>query len=219
MTMYLYTVENYDIQEIIHKYLIIGHTENEGDSMHSCIEKERARVLKNGPIYVPSELITIAKSAKMKGKPYEVKEMSTEDFVDWKKLSKTMGSNFNVNENGEKVLFNDIKIVKVKKDEPSKIFYKTSYNQEEFNIINIRKKTRTQRVNLTLVPAYDSAPPIPINKKNDLLSLCNDKLIPRKHHNFFCHWQHHLELAIMILTNFYTFMLIFLKPPCLCFLT
>lgn len=56
--------------------------------MHSCTERERTRVLKNGPIYVPSELVTIAKSAKKKRKPYDVEEMSTEDFIDWKKYVK-----------------------------------------------------------------------------------------------------------------------------------
>jgi hypothetical protein len=50
-----------DVERITHKYLIVGHTENEGDSMHSCIEKERNRILKSGPLYVPSELVTIAK--------------------------------------------------------------------------------------------------------------------------------------------------------------
>lgn len=38
-----------------------------------------------------------------------------------------MGTNFNINENGEKVVFNQIKIVKVKKNNSNKIFYKTSY--------------------------------------------------------------------------------------------
>jgi hypothetical protein len=50
-----------DVERITHKYLIVRHTENEGDSMHSCIEKERNRILKSGPLYVPSELVTIAK--------------------------------------------------------------------------------------------------------------------------------------------------------------
>ncbi|KAJ8980253.1 hypothetical protein NQ317_019468 [Molorchus minor] len=126
--MYLYTVENYDIEEITHKYLIIRHTENAGDSMHSCIEKESAE--KNGPIYVPSELVTIAKSTKKKGNPYEVKGNVNRRFHWLEKNTKW-----------------------VEKGEPNKIFYKTSYQQEEFNIINIRKKTRTQRGSLTLLPA------------------------------------------------------------------
>jgi hypothetical protein len=43
--MYLYAIEKFDVERITHKYLIVGHTENEGDSMHSCIEKERNRIV------------------------------------------------------------------------------------------------------------------------------------------------------------------------------
>ncbi|CAG9812841.1 unnamed protein product [Phaedon cochleariae] len=111
MSMYLYAIENFDVERITHKYLIVSHTENEGDSMHSCIEKERSRILKSGPIYVPSEIVTITKSAKKKGTPYSVTEMSTEDFVDWKKVSEVMGKNYNIDENGDKVSWNEFKVV------------------------------------------------------------------------------------------------------------
>lgn len=184
--MYLYAVEYLNVPQITHKYLIIGHTKNEGDSMHSCIEKERSRILKSGPIYIPSEFVTLVKSAKKKGEPYLVNEMATENFIDWKKISSLMGSNFNKNEEREKVTWNDIKIMRVKKDEANKIFYKTSFTQECFKVINIREKTRRKRMeNISLVPAYNKPPNIPNNKKEDLVSLCNDNLIPKRHHQFF----------------------------------
>lgn len=59
--MYLYCVTHMDIKSITHKYLIIGHTENEGDSMHSCIEREKKEVLMTGSIYVPSEIANARK--------------------------------------------------------------------------------------------------------------------------------------------------------------
>lgn len=38
--MYLFALMKYPkIKSIIHKYLISGHTQNEGDSVHSIIEK------------------------------------------------------------------------------------------------------------------------------------------------------------------------------------
>lgn len=186
ISMYLYAVEYLNVPQITHKYLIIGHTENEGDSMHSCIEKERSRILKSGPIYIPSEFVTLVKSAKKKGEPYLVNEMATENFIDWKKISSLMGSNFNKNVEGEKVTWNDIKIIRVKKGEANKIFYKTSFAQECFQVINIREKTRKKRMeNISLVPAYTKPPNIPNNKKEDLVSLCNDNLIPKRHHQFF----------------------------------
>lgn len=186
MSMYLYAVEYLNVPQITHKYLIIGHTENEGDSMHSCIEKERSRILKSGPIYIPSEFVTLVKSAKKKGEPYLVNEMSTDDFIDWKKISFLMGSNFNKNDEGDKVTWNEIKMIRVKKHETNKIFYKTSFTQDNFKVINIREKTRKKQIEkITLVPAYNKPPNIPNNKKEDLVSLCNDNLVPKRHHQFF----------------------------------
>ena len=37
---------------ITHKYFIKGHSQNEGDSCHSLIERQVKRLLRNGPIYV-----------------------------------------------------------------------------------------------------------------------------------------------------------------------
>ena len=73
----------------------------------------------------------------------------------------------------------------MKKESPNKIFYKTSYAEEQFNIIDIRRKTRTKRGETTLIPAYNEPPAIPNNKKNDLLSLCQANLIPKKYKQFF----------------------------------
>lgn len=69
--MYLYCVQILGISSITHKYLIVGHSENEGDSMHACIEKEKRRILKSGPIYVPTELVTVIKGAKKNRTPIQ----------------------------------------------------------------------------------------------------------------------------------------------------
>ena len=51
MALYLYAVNNLpNITSITHKFLIKGHTQNEGDSAHSLIEREVKRILKSGPI-------------------------------------------------------------------------------------------------------------------------------------------------------------------------
>jgi hypothetical protein len=48
--MYLYGVEKFQINSITHKYLIRGHTQNEGDTIHNIIEKSMKRV-KNHDLY------------------------------------------------------------------------------------------------------------------------------------------------------------------------
>lgn len=58
--MYIYALAKYPkIRSITHKYLISGHSQNEGDSFHSSIEKAVKRSLKSGPIYEPSQYAKI----------------------------------------------------------------------------------------------------------------------------------------------------------------
>lgn len=100
-SMYLYAVENLPIKSITHNFLIKGHSQNEGDNVHSMIEKQIKRCLKSGPIYHPAQYITLMKTAKKKGNPYKVHELSHEDFLDFKDLWSNIGCNTTVNEKGK----------------------------------------------------------------------------------------------------------------------
>ncbi|KAF2886755.1 hypothetical protein ILUMI_19421 [Ignelater luminosus] len=71
---------NYNIR-ITHNFMEVGHTQNEGDSMHSTIK----RCDKHVSIYVPSQWYVVARTA-CKKKPYHVKEMNQNDFYDLKDL-------------------------------------------------------------------------------------------------------------------------------------
>ena len=73
--MYLYAVQRLDIQSISHKYFIRGHTQNEGDAVHSIIERSLRSAKKSGPIYVPDQYISIIRNAKKKGEPLHLREM------------------------------------------------------------------------------------------------------------------------------------------------
>lgn len=86
--------------------------------MHLVIEYQKKLVLRSGPIYVPSQWVSGIKSAKQKGKPYTVKEMPTENFFNFKDLSKKIGTNFSMDVNGKKVLWNDINEIRVDKANP-----------------------------------------------------------------------------------------------------
>lgn len=46
MGMYLYAVQKFKIKSTTHKFLITGYTQNEGDNVHSVIEKAIKRALK-----------------------------------------------------------------------------------------------------------------------------------------------------------------------------
>lgn len=82
IAMYLYAVRYLGIKSITHKYLIKGHTQNEGDSAHSLIDRETKRMLKSGPIYTIEGFVSIIRSAKKRGDPFNVNELCFEDFLD-----------------------------------------------------------------------------------------------------------------------------------------
>lgn len=86
--MYLYAVSQLkNIRSISHKYLITGHSQNEGDSVHSVIERQVQRTLKSGPIYIPEQYYSLIRAAKKTGQPYKVNEISYSDILDLKSLT------------------------------------------------------------------------------------------------------------------------------------
>lgn len=103
-------------------------------------------------------------------------------------VPKSIGNNFNTNTNGQKVTWNDIKIIKVSKDLPDRIQYKTSYDQNDFLETIVSRKTRKSKQNnieLELSPLYQTPPGISKEKKKDLVNLCDAKFIPDTYHYFF----------------------------------
>lgn len=184
--MYLFAIGNLNIPSITHKFLITGHTQNEGDSMHSCIEREKKRVLKSGPIYVPSQWIPVIRLAKKNGRPYKVIEMDTDDILDFKTLSSDIGSNYSINTEKEKVRWTDIKVLNFNKNNPSSIFYKYNYDQENYLEIDVRgRRSIRNSATIILQKEYKEAPKISKNKKDGLIALCNSKAIKTPYHNFF----------------------------------
>lgn len=140
LTLYAYAVNILPIQSITHKFLIHGHTQNEGDNAHSVIEKQIQRHIKSGPIYVPEQYIPMIRGAKKNGPPYSVHELTYENFYDLKFLQEQWGSNYNIDTNKIKVKWSDIKVLMVKKDYPQNFYVKTSYEDDEFRSIEMPRK-------------------------------------------------------------------------------
>lgn len=178
LATYLYAVRYLGIKSITHKFLIKGHTQNEGDSAHSLIERQVKRQLKSGPIYTPEGFISAIKAARKKGNPFSVNELSFTDFYDIKDLASSMGP---VNLTGMKI--SEVKIMKVCRDSPASVFYKTSYTQTTFAEIKIIKKKAPTKCNLK--PAFFQKPGLAQNKKTDLLELLEKHHIPQFYHYFY----------------------------------
>ena len=94
LAAYIFALRKFDLNSITHKFLIKGHTQNEGDSVHSLIERKTKQALKSGPIYTPEGLVSLIRTAKRTGEPFSVNELSYEDFFDLKLLASTTATSF-----------------------------------------------------------------------------------------------------------------------------
>lgn len=198
--LYLYAVQKYEyINSITHKFLIKGHTQNEGDSVHSVIEQQVKRALRSGPIFVPAQYMTLIRLAKTSGKPYEVYELNHENFFNLKDLASRIGTNFSKNINNESVKMSNFNIIKAEKEQPDKLFYKTSYSEEQFQTILVKRprtsgKTRSSSNTdsdttvIELQKLYSAKPGINEKKKTSILSLFTknqQSVVPQYYCNYF----------------------------------
>lgn len=92
-----------------------------------------------------------------------------------------MGNNFNKNTLWQKIVWKDVKVLKVSKEHLDRLFYKTSYEEQDFGEIIVMNKTRNAkrkkwrfRVKQTLHWTTRNFK----DKKKDLIHLCENKLIP-----------------------------------------
>lgn len=182
ISMYMYAVSTFAfINTNTHKFLIKGHTQNEGDSVHSVIERNITKTLKSGPIYTPDQYISIKK----KGSPYQVKEMDHKSFYDLKSLASDVGKNFNKNTGNENVKMGDIKILKVDAEHKGFFFYKTSYGENEYKCVKVTGRTsKSLDENYRLKCAYKKSNGIS-EKKNGLLNLVDKNIIPNYYRQFY----------------------------------
>lgn len=182
--MYMYACWKYNIT-ITHRFLVVGHTQNEGDSMHALIEKRT----KNVEIYTPEQwhmAIRMAKAAK----PYKVTEVSQELIFDFKSCL-PLFNNWKKGTNGENVMWNQMCEIHIT-EEPFKINYKytfeddTSHSIECFSSKNTRNRQNELTIGLNnITVAYHEPLPIDKEKYKDLNHLCRTGIIPAQHHDFY----------------------------------
>lgn len=187
--LYQYAIRKYPtIKSITHKFLIRGHTQNEGDSVNSAIEREVKQQLKKGSMYLPDDFIDSIRAARKRGRPYKVVELNHTSFFNIKNLL-TNDKNFSKTIANEDVKFNDIKCYRITRENSDKMFLRMSYQEDKFQEIDTRKETRNTRNKKkqtclkepeTLKPAYRIKRQLPENKKKDLLELLNNNFIPKR---------------------------------------
>lgn len=181
------------VKSITHKFLIRGHSQNEGDNVHSVIEKQIKRYSQSGPIYIPEQYKTLIGTAKKTGKPYKVKEMTHNKFYDIKALQESWGTNFNIDEEKNQIKWQDIKVLRVEKEHPEAFFFKTSFSDETYRKVCVQKRVlRANRkaadqsfFSIGLLPAYTEKIPLSAAKRQDIQELIDKNSIPKSYFDIY----------------------------------
>lgn len=183
LSLYIFLVVNLNFNTITHKFLISGHSQNEGDSAHSLIERKMKKQLKGGPMFTPESFISCIRGARKRGDtPFHVTELSHDEIHDMKELAKDIGP-INI---PNTVKMSEIKVMQVKKEDPTKLYYKTSFENTEYSSVTVIKKKRTENIErVELKPAFLQRPGLADHKKKDLILLLNNNKIPNYYRSYY----------------------------------
>ena len=168
------------IKIIDHKFYESGHSQNEGDSVHAAIESNK----RNLPVYAPSEWHNVIRTARRK-LPYVVIPMEHDMFWDLKKLLKDYKFNLKLDSTGSKIAWRKVMWFRY---EANCISFKYDFS-DPFKYIQLRPSATRRKAEPApsplLKPRYSGPLPISKQKKNDLIKLCRNRVIPNAYHAFY----------------------------------
>ncbi|CAF4755652.1 unnamed protein product [Pieris macdunnoughi] len=187
-SMYVYAAKKFNIY-ITHRFLQKGHTQNEGDSVHSVIE----RASQTKTIYSPHEWRLLVRWAKNEGEPYVVRNVTQNDVFDFKCL--VINKVWMKDINGKKINWSNIREVHADGSDPNKLFFKYDLTQSDYNILVIRGNTRNS-IQTELQPAYSEPIMVPPAKYKDLMDMCRSEVIPFEYHPYFNSLPHNTSVDV-----------------------
>ena len=164
--------------KIVQKYLVVGHTQMEVDSMHASIEKKIV-----GDIFVPHDYVVVMQSARVRPSPYIVKQ------IGYAEVLKLHGTYLTSIRPGKKTGDPTVYHLKALGFHPEgKIYYKLDHSE------NSTWKELPQRINkpktaFEWVRNFPERLPITQRKFNDLQSM--KFVIPQWAHDFYDKLPHH----------------------------
>ncbi|XP_070183840.1 uncharacterized protein [Littorina saxatilis] len=184
LTMLWYALTKFHFDEIEHVFFVSGHSQNEGDSMHSVIE----RMSRHVAVYTPSQWAQNMRTAKRHAPLYIVDELVQSDFFDFKKVAELL-KNFQLDTKKEKVRWLDVKRFKLSSQEPNVVDVGYDYTGDYCQLNLVRKLRAVHSIPdpADIVLENVSKAPLPITKEkyNDLVNLCERYIIPKAHHHYF----------------------------------
>ena len=180
--LYIVSSDKYSFTTIDHKFMVVGHSYLPNDRDFGSIESSR---LKAQHIYVPSDWADLIRKARRKN-PFQVIEMSSDDFVSFIKLAKSF-VNRKKDTVGRPVDWLSIRWIRVTKDKPLQYSFRNSLNElEAWKVVKLAKRQKGRPVNIGLVVPdrlYSGPRMISDKKLKDLQDLLC--YVPPVHHPFF----------------------------------
>lgn len=176
------------LKVINHKYLLRGHTHLEVDSDHSLIERATKKMPKF-QIMTPWDWQQLVRLASTR---FSVVNMEATDFKDF--LFLINGSNAPLMhrkkcENGKDFKISKLVHIQLRSDQPGKVFCKSSFDQNDFDILDLNRNTRKSIVFPDEIPVIRNVPkPIGEKKYKHLQNLL--KWVPRMFHAFYQNLPH-----------------------------
>ena len=183
--------DEYSNIEIIDlKYFESGHSQMECDSMHSRIEKSR----KDLKLYTPHEYVLIMETARKHPRPYNVTQMSLDDFLNLEDVCEKYILNRKYDTTGQQVKWLKIKWFRFERSCASKFYFKYDTTDSDFRCVDVSDTSRRRNVSLPSLPIakyrvprmYSGPRPISVAKKRDLTNLLRKaKAIPATYAKFY----------------------------------
>ncbi|KAJ8688004.1 hypothetical protein QAD02_023799 [Eretmocerus hayati] len=177
--MCLYASIKFKIR-IILRFLEVGHTQNEGDSVHAMIEKNS----RHRDVWTHDDWVQVILTARTT-KPYRVIDVQHSMVFDFKDFAGRF--NWKKNSRGEQVRVSNIKEVCISHDLEGYILYKTSFSEPYDRIDIFEGKEKFDVTSFPLKKLYDGLQKIKGRKLKSMLALCNRNLIPKQHHYYYRH--------------------------------
>lgn len=172
--MCLYLLNKHDTLETVdHAFFETGHTEMECDSIHSKIEKKAKHV----PVYTPEGWDQLIRDSRQNPKPFNVKRMLFDDFYDFSAFSQTIMP--------KNIPWRKVCSLRYIKSNSSKVFYKTSFDQDVFTEVPLKRNRGRPCSEFQVQKAYKAQLEISDAKLKDLKKMCNDLIIPKSYHGFY----------------------------------
>jgi hypothetical protein len=185
--LWWYVIKEFGVNDVTHSFLEVGHTQNENDSVHATIERASRRT----SLYTPDQWSAVIGTARAE-KPYVVIQMELEDFFDFKKMASSI-RNFEVDEDGHKVKWTQIRAMEFSNQHPNTMFIRYRYDKDA-KCVNLMTSRRNMRQRITEKPQLKqlrtTSIPLSAAKFADLMKLCDKQLIPPRHQHFYKNLPH-----------------------------